>query len=255
MLSKNQTKIEEKLEKSLHDFGLGEEEAKVYLTGLSLGSTTILNLSKKSGISRTTVYSLINSLSQKGLFRVNIRGFKKTYEAENPEKLEQMLKFKIENLKNSIPDFLSIYNLKETEGNIRYYEGLGSIKPLYLESLNDVLPQDDYLVITNQEQWFSIDQKYFTEYKEKRAKLSINTRLLFQDSLIAREHKKFEKNFNEKIKILPADTELNVDFVCTPKRVIIFQTKQPYIAISIENKFVIQLYKNLFEIIWKTIKQ
>jgi sugar-specific transcriptional regulator TrmB len=260
MLSKNQTKMQEKVDyrgkllKSLLDFGLSTEEAQVYLAGLELGPTTVLLLSKASGIPRTTIYAIIDTLHTKGLFKINLAGFKKTYEAENPEKLKLALEQKVESLTNAIPDFLSLYNLKEAESNIRYYENLESIKLLYMDSLSDVRPHDDFLVIANQEQWFNLDQRHFLEYKEKRAKLRIHTRLLLQDSPTSREHKRLERNFNEEVKILPPDTSLNVDFVCTPKRVIIFQTQAPYKAISIENKFVIELYKNLFEIIWKTVE-
>lgn len=254
MLSKNQTKNTELLRNKLFEFGLSSEQADIYLVGISLGPTSVLNLSKQSGIPRTTVYAVVNELIKKGLFKINVVGFKKTYEAENPHRLLQTLEQKVDSLRNSIPDFLSLYNLKDSGASIRYYEGLRAIKPLYLDSLGDVRPQDDYLVITNQEQWFNIDQKYFTEYKEKRAKLNLKTRMLFQDSEIARTHKRYERNFNEEIKILSNNVHINVDFICTPKRVIIFQTQQPYIAIEIENKFIIELYKNLFEIIWNTVK-
>lgn len=257
MLSKNQTKSKEinkeHLKKSLFDFGLSEEEALVYLAGLELGATTVLNLSKYAGVPRTTVYTVIDTLHKKGLFKINIAGFKKTYEAENPEKLADMLESRVESLKNSIPDFLSLYNLKEAEGSIHYYEGLKSIESLYMDSLKDVRPGDDFLVITNEEAWFNLSQKLFTHYKEKRSVLRVKTRLLFQDSPTAQHHKNIGKNYNEEAKILPPDTSINVDFVCTPKRVIIFQLQKPYVAISIENKFVIELYKNLFEIIWKTV--
>jgi sugar-specific transcriptional regulator TrmB len=252
MLSENQTKNKELLKNRLFEFGLSPEQADVYLAGILLGPTSVLNLSKQSDIPRTTVYAVVNELIKKGLFKTNIIGFKKTYEAENPSRLLQTLEQKIDSLRGSIPDFLSLYNLKDSGASIRYYEGLGAIKPLYLESLSDTKPKEDYMVITNPEQWFTIDQKYFTEYKEKRAKLNLKTRMLFQDSETARTHKKYERNFNEEIKILPKNTSINVDFICTPKRVIIFQTQQPYIAIEIENKFVIELYKNLFEIIWNS---
>ncbi len=254
MLSKNTTKNERNLKDRLLQFGLSEDQSAVYLAGISLGPTTILKLSKNSGIPRTTIYTIINQLVKLGLFKINIIGFKKTYEAENPKRLVLTLEQKAESLKESIPDFLSLYNLKESGSNIRYYEGLHAIQPLYLESLYDIKNNDTLLVISNSKEWMTIDEKYFQSYREKRARLGIQTKILVQESDIVDRMKEFQRNFNEEIRTLPKTTSINVDFFCTPKRVVIFQTKPPYVAIEIENDFIIVLYKNLFETIWNTIQ-
>jgi len=238
------------LEKTLTELGLSTNEASLYTSSLSLGATTVLKLSRSSGIRRTTVYNLIDSLKHKGLMRENIVGFKKTYEVEHPEKLEGILDLRKSQLQKDMPDFLSLFNKVGGSSVIKHYEGIESIKPIYLETINDVNSGDDYLVITNQAQWYGLDSKYFQNYKEKRSKTGARVRMLFEESDIAREHKKYEKNFNEEIKFLPNESHINVDFVCTPKRVIIFQTIQPFNAIVIENEFVVEMYKNLFEVIW-----
>ncbi len=244
----------DQLEKTLVDLGLSENEALLYLSSLNLGATTVLKLARASGIRRTTVYSLIDSLKQKGLMRENIVGFKKTYESESPEKLVRILDTKKSQLQKDMPDLLGLFNKVGGSSVIKHYEGIESIKPIYLETIQDVRSGEDYLVITNQAQWFELDTVYFQEYKERRARTGARVRMLFEESDLAREHKKYERNFNEEIKFLPQETHINVDFVCTPKRVIIFQTIQPFSAIVIENEFVVEMYKNLFEVIWSKTK-
>ena len=66
---------------SLIQFGLNENEAKIYLASLSQGATTILKLSKHSDIKRTTVYEVVTSLERKGLMKKEVRGFKTLYSA------------------------------------------------------------------------------------------------------------------------------------------------------------------------------
>ncbi len=240
----------EQLEKTLVELGLSENESRLYISALSLGTTTVLKLSRASGIRRTTIYPLIDSLKGKGLMKESIIGFKTQYEAESPEKLQLILDQRKDKLQKDLPDFLSLFQSFGGNSVIRHYEGIESIKPLYIESLEDVRKSEDYLVITNQEQWYGLDSDYFQKYKEKRARTGARVRMLFQDSLVARTHKKFEKNFSEEIRFLPPETIINVDFVCTPRRVVIFQTTQPYNAIVIENKFVVEMYQNLFNVIW-----
>ena len=57
----------EKLQSILKNIGLSETEAEVYLASLSLGPTTILKIARSSGVKRTSVYTIIDALKEKGL--------------------------------------------------------------------------------------------------------------------------------------------------------------------------------------------
>lgn len=85
------------------------------------------------------------------------------------------------------------------------------------------------------------------------AKLDIRIRSILQDSPEARRHKEFEKNYNEAIKILPKDSRLTTNMVIMPKRVVIHQLAPPISAIVIETKSIINMHKELFEIVWMAI--
>ncbi|MEW6407277.1 MAG: helix-turn-helix domain-containing protein [Patescibacteria group bacterium] len=242
-----------KLFTTLTELGLKEKEAKVYLANLSLGPTTILQIARFTELKRTTVYSIIESLKQKSLINIEVKGFKKLFTAENPERLKSILEEKTSRLKNSLPEFLALYNLKGGESFIKYYEGKKSIKIVYESLLEDVKPHEDYLVIGAQQEWYNLDPEYFQDFIVRRAKLNINIRLLMQDSKIAREHKKMERIYNEKIKNLPKETQLTTNLVIIPKKIVIHQLAPPIIIIMIENKSIIQMHRELFEIIWKAI--
>ena len=61
------------LTKKLIKLGLTEKEASLYLTGLSIGPATILDLSRKSSIKRGTVYEIIMRLVSLGFFTKTIK--------------------------------------------------------------------------------------------------------------------------------------------------------------------------------------
>src|SRR6185295_4259528 len=143
-----------------------------------------------------------------------------------------------------------LYKLKGEESTIKYYTGLEAMKNIYMNTLKEIRPHEDYLVIANQEKWYNLHPEFATSFIESRAKLNINTRALFQDSKIAREHRKIEKNFNQKIKILPLGTPLNVDTILLPKKMIALELTPPYMTVVIENKNIIELHREMFEIIW-----
>lgn len=237
----------------LKELGLTESEAEVYFTSLSLGPSTILKIARSAEIKRTTVYSIIDSLKQKGLINIQVAGFKKKFVAEDPHKLEQILEARKERFRNLLPEFSAIYNLRGGEAFIKYYEGLPAIKGIYESMIRDIKPHEDYLVIGNQDAVINMDKDFVMDFLYRRAKLPINIRMIFQESPLAHELKKQERNLNSQAKILPAGTKFNTNLVITPQRVFIQQLIQPVIGIVIENKSIIQMHKEMYEVIWNSL--
>src|SRR4051812_34988946 len=97
---------------SLNNLGLSDHEARVYFASLFLGASTVQKIANAAEIKRTTVYSVVQSLQSKGLMMIEIKGLKKMYTAENPEKLETLLEHRREQFKNLLPEFSALYNLK-----------------------------------------------------------------------------------------------------------------------------------------------
>jgi len=242
---------EQKTINSLVEFGLTVNEATVYLASLSLRATTILRLSKHSGVKRTTVYETISSLEKKGLMKKEIHGLKTLYSPEPPEKLKRTLDLKSILLSQTLPLLDSKYHLKGTEGSIKYYEGLTAIKNLYSDILKNLKSGDFYYAVSNETEWQNIDNGYFMKYHvEKRVDLGLITKLLFIDSPEAQKRKQFERNFNEKVRLLPKNINIHVDMVITPNQFVTFQLHEPMVALVVENQSMITVQKELFELLW-----
>lgn len=238
----------------LHGIGLSENESQVYLTSLSLGPTTILKIAKSSQIRRTTVYSVVETLKTKGLMHIKPAGLKQLYVAEHPDRLENIINDKKRSLEKLLPEFTALYNLKGGESTVKYYEGLNAIKNIYETILDPLKPGDDYLVIGDVEKFFlDNDKKYFEDFLEKRIKSRVKARLLVTNSEKARYMKQYEKNMNHEVKILPESSKLSVDTMIVPGKVTIFNMEEPISAISLENKAMVEMHKELFEIIWRSI--
>jgi HTH-type transcriptional regulator, sugar sensing transcriptional regulator len=234
----------------LNDIGLTENESRIYFASLSLGPTSILKIAQAAELKRTTVYSVIESLKQKGLMNIQIQGFKKKFVAENPDKLEAILETRRKKLRSALPEFAALYNLQGEESVIKYYEGIESVKGVYESLIRDIKPHEDYLVMGNQDQWLNLDREFLLDFIQRRAKLPIKIRMLMQDTETGREFKKNERNYNSTVRILPEGTKLTTNLVITPQRVLIHQLTAPVIGIVIENKNVIQMHKETYEIVW-----
>lgn len=242
-----------KIIRVLCELGLDEKEAKVYLASLALGSTTAQKIAEEAGVKRTTTYNIIDELRNKGLIIVEFKGFKKFFTPAPPERLEAMVLERKEILEANMPALEAIYNLKADEGSIKYYKGIKACQDVYWGLLSKMQSGEDYLVLTDQKRWFELDPSFAKKFIEKRAKRNINIRLLFQESEIAREHQKFQNNYNESIKILPPGSPLNTNLIITPHQVVIHQLVPPIFTMVIENQNIIELHRETFEIIWRSL--
>jgi sugar-specific transcriptional regulator TrmB len=241
----------------LKEIGLSEHESAVYFTMVSLGPSPILKIARASGVKRTTIYSVIDSLKEKGLVRVELKGFKSLFVAESPEKLENILETRKNHFKKHLNDFLAIYNKGGGETLIKIYEGWEATREVYNGLLRDVQSGEDYLVIAGMKKAYELDKEFYDDLRDRRAKLPIKVRMLLSDP--ENEESKiliqFQKNFNVQAKPLPDDKRFSTNMVITPQRILIHQLVAPIMAIVIENKNVIKTHQELFELIWNSIPE
>jgi len=243
----------EDLIKKINEIGLSDSEARIYLSMLSLGETSIISISRASGIKRSTIYPLIENLKNVGLVSVLEKKMKKVYVAEDPKRLSTIVDRKRDDLLSILPSLEAMYTSQGNDVFIKTYEGVEAMKSVYDELLMELSHHDEYLVIGDPERWDTHAKEYFKGFIKKRLKVELKARLLLTNSDTAKEYKRFEKNFNEEIKILPNEYKMDSNVVITKNKIIIHQLYHPVLTMVIRSKSVIDFQKNLFEIIWNFV--
>ncbi len=114
----------------LKHLGLSDKEASVYLAALELGPSPVQDISHKAKVNRATTYVMIESLSTRGLISTFIKGKKRYYSAENPDRLLSILEkrqneldAKRKELEGVMPMLHALFNAEGAKPQIRYLEG------------------------------------------------------------------------------------------------------------------------------------
>lgn len=124
----------------LQSLGFLDSEIKTYLAALEHGPGTVLDLTKKTHFSRQATYVVIDSLTKRGLMSSVLRGKKKYFVAEDPEKLlayaerrEVDIREKVGDLKRALPEL----KLKASGDRpvIRLYEGKEGVLTVFNDAL------------------------------------------------------------------------------------------------------------------------
>lgn len=238
------------LKTHLKQFGLTDNEAKVYLATLELGTASIQDISKKSKVKRTTIYTTIAALQQKGLISQTKKGVKTDYLAENPEKVAEMAKRQFEALNQALPQFKSIYNTSDIKPKLAYYEGREGYVSIY-DSIIKEQPADLLIVSSYNHLRQHLDPQYEAKWMKRRIENNIKLRwlvlktaqtshLLAQDLVSLRETRFLPPKFNFTSTV----------FIYNNKAILVSGKQRDFSAIVIENAEFQTMFKQFFEMMW-----
>jgi len=135
-----------KIIQKLEELGLTKGEAKVYLALLELGASTKSSIVRKSGVSPSIVYEILEKLMNKGLVSSAFIEKTRYFEANEPSLLLQLVreeKRKIKEKEKITKELIPLLKLKkEVRKNFlltKVYEGVKGFKAMLWEVEKDFL--------------------------------------------------------------------------------------------------------------------
>ncbi|MCX6791157.1 MAG: hypothetical protein NTV62_03135 [Candidatus Gribaldobacteria bacterium] len=239
----------------LQQFGLSNNEAKVYLAGLEIGQASIQDLAQKSQVKRTTIYTVLEGLKEKGLMSQIKRGSKAFLVSENPENLLAYSDRRHQALREALPELKSIYNISWVKPKVRFFEGQEGYLVVYENILKE--KPKEVLAIASYENFMKhIDSQYEEQWTKRRIEKGIKLRWLdFKTQKVIKRVKEGRKAQRE-IRFLPEKFKFTSSmFIYGDKLIIVSGKNKEFIAIVIENSEFHQMFSQLFEIIWAISKK
>jgi len=254
MIEKN--KLKDQLSEIFKSLDLDQKTTEFYLNCLVNGKTTINQISKNIGVARSTCYLILEKLKSLGLVLETPFGKKRSLLAEPPEKLISLMEKKKEDslrafelAKTVLPE-IGIYSNIDVNTKVRFYEGLESIKQIYLETLeaNKIL----VFCLTKIENKNFED---FIDYYEKRliAK-GIETKEIVTDSEWDTEYRrKYSTKINTIISI-PQKNSTETDYMLWNNKVAFISfMKGKSAGVVIEDQEIASFEGMRFELLWSLI--
>jgi len=150
--------------------GLSATETKVYLTSLSLGPTSVQDIAKESRLSRTATYDAVESLQKRGLLSTYMRGKKRYFAAEDPERAVAYFRENVHKMEGHLDGFLrAIPELKLKIGGdrptVHFYEGDEGIFTLFRD-VASVNPKELDEVSNVDDIYEHLDEKFLLELRK-----------------------------------------------------------------------------------------
>ena len=119
------------MKETLKKFGLSEKEAELYLILLELGKAKVQDITRKTKLPRSTIYSVLEYLEQRGLVFSFDQGKIRFFSPQDPDRIIQEAAARAEALKTLLPNLQQLYRNASARPHIRYYEGVEELKQMY----------------------------------------------------------------------------------------------------------------------------
>lgn len=251
----------------LKKIGLSDNEAKVYLALLELGSATVQQIAQKAEVNRPTTYVQLESLMKDGLVTFfekspNNKKYKpKTYfRAEDPEYLQKLIgreKNQINErereLTSVLPELGRLFASFGERPRVRFFDGVEGLKTMDEECLktkNKLI--EGAMSLDDVEKIFPPETD---NYPERRIKKGIRTRGIYTSSrgpvLKASDQKMLRETRFVPIDKYPFACDINIyDDTVSLASV----RKKPF-GVLIENKEIADSLRSLLKLAWEAAEK
>ena len=236
----------------LKETGLSENEAKLYIALLKLGPSTTGPLIKKSGLYRVIVYDTLEKLMQKGLASYSTKKNGKVFEAGEPKLILELLKSKEIAAKVVVDQLEKLRIEKPVEQGAHIYEswkGIRAAQENYFKEMKQGAG-GEYLMVGASRQLHKKLDAFFNYFHERRAKLKIPAKLLFNENntqfgKLKGQYKPVQIRFMPKNVVTPS-------WMSTYKDMVLIGVAEEDVpmAIFIKNIAVAESYRQYFHFMW-----
>lgn len=254
------------MQDELKKIGLSENEAKVYLALLEMGSATADEVAKKAGVKRPTTYVQLEALRKQGLVssfekQVKKGGAEKTFfRAEDPEYLKKIAdreKKKADEreniLREALPELQKLFSFSGERPKVRFFEGVEGLKTAQEEFLKS--GAREVLSIVSIDDVIKFFPSHTEEYSSKRSQKKISAKLIYTSS---RGHflKKSDNDANRESRFIPKEKlSLSCDISVYENTVAIFALREKPIGVMVEDKDIANSIRAVFYLIWDYANQ
>lgn len=241
----------------LKKLGFSDKEAAVYLALLRLGPTSVRSLADECNLNRGTTYDALKWLSQQGLVNFYHQETKQHFVAEDPEKLERLLKERVGELESLakqlqqevIPELKSLYDKGGERPVAKYYEKQEGFKHILEDVLATVEASGEkmyriYSAVRIRQHLY----EKFTEFSKERIKRGIRVRVIALGDggeLRGLDERKW-------LKVTTGSQTYILIYNDKTAYISLNSAKQP-IGVVIENQGVAHTQKLIFDQLWEKL--
>ncbi len=235
----------------LNSLGLRQPQYKVYEAALILGESSIQDLARRSGVKRSTIYTFIEELKDRGFILETQKNKRKVYSAVEPSQLLEMERTRLIELEKILPELEAVHNKSNKKPRVAYYEGVEGIESVYANMLKE--KQEIFALEDLSQMKKVLPKSFYDHFPQERARRGIPFRSISRDSEIARSFIRDNVKLLRETKFIQSEelrTEINI--YGNKVALMSFKEHQPF-CVLIEDTNIAQTMKVAWIELWNRL--
>lgn len=252
------------IEQQLEQLGLDRNEIRSYISLAEVGKTTAAHLSERSGIPRTTVYTTLKGLIDKGLISVEHSTGTSFFVVNDPSAIVRFIEKQQEEIvarmriakevSQLIIPYLRSVNYEVPK--LQFFEGKRNVENMLFQYLpiwrKSFEPANDWTV------WGFVDHTLHAEYR----RWTLHRWSLMEDSpreqirlfsnLPAIAEQKEQRVPRREIRMLPKDITITCSALLYGEYIIILLTREkPHVAFQLHSPVFAENFRAILRLLWQ----
>lgn len=241
----------------LQSVGFTDKQAKVYVSALFLGASSVQKIAQQADVNRATAYVILDELMEMGVVSQGSVGKKTVFIAEDVDSIQLHL----ESLKNDITNKQKeLRGLSEeiktisrdsvsTTPKVFFFKGKEGIEQINKYYFRKTKKNSSSMVFSDKEKVREIIPKAFDEHRENRRKKNISAKGIVYDTS---RHHRDDPKANKEVRIVDfrpaAEITLQEEFV-------MFATynKSNHVSVVVESSEIAKSLRQLYDLAWQSL--
>jgi predicted transcriptional regulator len=255
--------IPQSLKHALKDIGFDTAQIQTIFFLLKGGMETIADIAAGVKLPRSTIHLAVESLIERGVLGTTTSGKRRLIYIENPEKVrkyieheELVTKKKFSEFEMLLPGLRGFFALRgdSEKIDIEHLEGEDGFVEVFYRSLDQAKGGEVMRMSGNPEK-FTVAREQLKDYRVKRIKKKIFSRILMTDSPLIEAEKEDAKIRFREVRSLPQEIfNPNLQISIWQGHVAMTIWDRGLHSIIITNKSIYDFMKMMFEIAWSGAK-
>lgn len=251
------------IDQILNLFGLSPLEKEVFVVCWQSGAIGATAIAEKAGISRTSVYDILDSLIRLGLIVESQKNRIKIFNAQKPEIIELLIDEKQKEVaaaKSALEILKNEYYSKSVQSRprLQIFEGQKEIRQM----MKDMLLYRDitaYVLWPVEKVIKFLGVDFYREFQKKRAERNIQIKVIWPRSQantkIKYDFLKNDQELKREVRLAPKDINFSLGYAVYANTVRFISSQKENYGFLIESAEMAEMMKKQFEIIWEGSKK
>jgi sugar-specific transcriptional regulator TrmB len=236
------------LQQILQRLGYSSNETTVYLTLLKLGESNMADISRQSGLPRTSCYYILDKLQTHGLVSTYEKRRRPYWVAADPGALETHLSEQAQLAQKLIPALKALQPKGIDEPMTRFYDGHQGIKDIFTDILSE---RKDILTLGPLDKAIAALGEDHRHFLEQRRISHLSARYITNKTPASITMQGRDAQENRLTRFLPAGTEIeSLSCIYGDKLAVISINQKKPMGIIISYADVAKTQRVMFEALW-----